>query len=94
MREKVVGVFEAPTSGGLTVDQEQWIAGVHRVPVGTPHPRQYIHGALFLFREPKETAALSYDLTAVVVWNPALITNDVARSVHAELHNVIPLASM
>jgi hypothetical protein len=51
------------TSGG----QERWIVGVHRVPAGRPHPRQYIHGALFLFREPKETAALSYDLTSVIV---------------------------
>jgi hypothetical protein len=94
MREKVVGVFEAPPPGGLTADQEQWIAEAHHVPLGQPHPRQYIHGALFLFREPKATAALSYDLTSVVVWNPALVTADVAQSVYAALHEVIPIASM
>jgi hypothetical protein len=93
-REAVVGVFETPAAGGFSAEQERWISETHRVPVGKPHPRKYIHGALFLFREPKETAALSYDLTSVIVWNPALVTRDVAQLVYAALHEVIPLASM
>jgi hypothetical protein len=89
-RNGVVGVFE-PISGSVTTEQAAWIADVHKIPSGSLHPRQYIHGAVFLFREPQETAALSYDLTAAIVWNPALVEPDVARAVAAELHSVIPV---
>lgn len=92
-REQVFGVFEVATSAGSTVEHERWIADVHQVPAGTPHPRQYLHGVLFLFRDPKETAALTYSLTSVIVWNPALMTRDIARSVYAALNDVIPRAS-
>jgi len=91
-RRGVVGVFE-PVSGSVTAEQARWIAEVHKVPSGVPHPRRYIHAAMFLFREPKETAALSYDLTAVIVWNAALVDADVARAVGAALHGVIPVAT-
>jgi len=43
-----------------------------------PHPRDYIHGVLFLFRRPKETAALSYQLRSVIIWNRVLMTMKIA----------------
>jgi hypothetical protein len=92
-REQVVGVFEAVASAGFAAEREQWIAEIHQAPAGAPHPQQYIHGALFLFRDPKETAALSYNLTSVIVWNPVLVTRDIARAVCTALHDVIPPAS-
>jgi hypothetical protein len=51
-----------------------------------------MYTAQFLFRAPKETAALSYNLTSVVVWNPALVMEDVAHSVSTALREVIPCA--
>lgn len=92
-RKGVVGVFE-PVSDSVTAEQASWIAEVHKVPSGMWHPRRYIHAAMFLFREPQETAALSYDLTAVVVWNAALVDADVARTVGAALYGVIPAAAV
>jgi hypothetical protein len=65
---------------------------VQKVPEGVPHPRSYIHGALFLFREPQERAALSYDLRAAIVWNPNLIATDAAKKIWVALHAVIPQA--
>jgi hypothetical protein len=88
-RKGVVGVFE-PISDDASAEQKHWIAEVHQVPADVIHPRQYIHAAMFLFRKPQETAALSYDLTGIIVWNAALIEADVARAVGAALHGVIP----
>jgi hypothetical protein len=92
LRDSVVGVFENLVADKITTAQKEWIAGVHKRPDGAPHPRDYIHGALFLFREPKERAALSYDLSAAIVWNQALISGDVARIINSALHDVIPRA--
>lgn len=89
LRERVIGVFERPEHL-LSAPQQAWIDRVHRLPQSAPHPRDYIHGALFLFRRPKETAALSYDLTGVIVWNPALITRPTAASIASALNEVIP----
>lgn len=61
-----------------------------KMPAGAPHPREYIHGAIFLFREPREAAALSYELRCVVVWNVGLVTDAVAQKVHAALLDVVP----
>lgn len=92
LREAVVGVFERLVSENMSAAQKGWVDGIHKMAGGAPHPRDYIHGALFLFREPKERAALNYTLSAALVWNPALVTEDVAREIAAALHRVIPLA--
>jgi hypothetical protein len=67
---------------------------VIRPPVNSPHPRSYIHGALFLFRSPSEKAALSYDLSAALVWNAGLIAEDVGKEVASAIHSVIPEARL
>jgi hypothetical protein len=54
------------------------------------HPREYIHGVLFLFRMPKETAALSYDLKGTIVWNQMLINQDAMQQISFEMANIIP----
>lgn len=93
-REDVVGVFEKPTSErAFSSAQLKWIEDVIRPPVGSPHPRDYIHGALFLFRVPAEKAALSYDLSAVLVWNTARISKDVGGEVCSAIHEVVPHVS-
>lgn len=88
LREDVIGIFEVLEGRGLTPGQQQWVTGVHQLPPGAPHPRSYLHGVLFLFREPKERAALSYDLRSEIVWNPALTTTDAARSIAGPLREV------
>jgi hypothetical protein len=89
LRENVVGVFEAPGSRDLTPAQRAWVAGVHQLPAGTPHPRTYLHGVIFLFRDPKERAALSYEVRSEIVWNPALATTDAARSIAGAMRQVL-----
>jgi hypothetical protein len=91
LRSEVVGVFEVLPAARLTAAQSAWVAGVHDIPAGSPHPRDYIHGAMFLFRKPKERAALSYELRAKLVWNAGIISADLARVVSSELYEVIPL---
>lgn len=93
LREPIVGVFERIPPEKLRQSQKDWIAGVHRIPEGAPHPQSYIHGALFLFRDPKERAALSYDLRATVVWNSELVSADIAKKICAALHTAIPPAT-
>lgn len=90
LRDPVVGAFETIAPEKLSDGQKDWIAGVQKVPAGSPHPRSYMHGALFMFREPQERAALSYDLRATVVWNPALVSSDVAKKICTALHSAIP----
>ena len=91
-RTAVVGVFES-AGKTLTTEQAEWVRCYHG-PSGAdiPHPRDYIHGVLFLFREPKERAALSYELSGLVVWNPALIDDSRAKPVLKAFHQVVPQA--
>jgi hypothetical protein len=89
MRPQVVGLFEQPTRP--TAEQQDWIGTIHALPPGQPHPRDYIHGALFLFRRPKDTAALTYLLRCVVVWNRALMTKEIATQVGTVLHGAFPM---
>lgn len=94
-REDVVGVFEKPSQERpFSQAQLKWISEVIRPPVNSPHPRSYIHGALFLFRSPSEKAALSYDLSAALVWNAGLIAEDVGKEVASAIHSVIPEARL
>ncbi|MGH8318520.1 MAG: hypothetical protein ACREUL_11155 [Steroidobacteraceae bacterium] len=59
VRRDVVGVFEE-RSTSLTESQRKWAAELDKLVTSSVHPREYIHGALFLFRTPKDTAALVY----------------------------------
>lgn len=89
LREGVVGVFE--TISALTTEaQTQWIAQCQQVPGDAPHPREYLHGVVFLFRDPPGTDALSYGLRSTLVWNSNLIPAPTIRAVAAELYRVIP----
>ena len=91
-RTAVVGVFES-AGKTLTTEQAEWVRCYHG-PSGAdiPHPRDYIHGVLFLFREPRERAALSYELRGAVVWNPALIDDARAKPVLEAFHQIVPRA--
>ena len=89
-RPAVVGVFE-PADKTITVEQADWVKRYKGVSdADTPHPRDYIHGVLFLFREPEQTAALSYELSGVVVWNPTLIDGIRAKQVLDSFHQIVP----
>ncbi len=90
---ELVGVFEDPTQMALNSQQCNWMKDVNSVAVGEPHPRSYIHGALFLFREPRDTRALSFNLQQVIVWNPALGTDRQRREICSSLKTVIPFKS-
>ena len=92
-RHELVGVFEDPTQMALNSQQCNWMKDVNAVAVGEPHPRSYIHGALFLFREPRDTRALSFNLQQVIVWNPALGTGGQKREICSSLKTVIPFKS-
>lgn len=90
LRPSVVGIFEPIDQKALSADQNRWISEVHQIPSGTPHPRSYIHGAVFLFRTPAETAALSYEVRAVLVWNENLVSIEMATPIEQKLHEVLP----
>ena len=92
LRPSIVGVFEQIERDRMSSEQRAWVDGVHSIasPAGAPHPRDYIHGALFLFRKPDERAALSYTLSGAVVWNSALVSGDVAQALTHALERVIP----
>jgi hypothetical protein len=92
LREGVVGVFEDVVSARCSPAQRQWIDGYHQVPGDAPHPRDYLHGAVFLFRDRPETAALSYELRSVLVWNSRLVPAEVRSAVGAALYRVVPPA--
>lgn len=92
-RNDVVGVFEEPTQMTLNCQQSDWMKDVNAVAVGEPHPRTYIHGALFLFRQPHGTAALSFNLQQVMVWNSALVADEQTKKICSLLNTVIPFKS-
>jgi hypothetical protein len=88
-RRDVVGMFEK-RSESLTEGQREWAAAVDKLVPSGVHPRDYIHGAVFLFRTPKDSAALVYELSAVVVWNPALAEESLVKIVESSLHKIVP----
>jgi hypothetical protein len=92
LREGVVGVFEDVVGERCSPAQRQWITECHQVPGDARHPRDYLHGAVFLFRDRPETAALSYELRSVLVWNSRLVPAEVRSAIGAELHRVVPPA--
>ncbi len=91
LRPAVVGVFETAEKQ-RTAEQTKWMTDYHSVQNAGTHPRDYIHGVLFIFREPKERAALSYELSGAVVWNSALIDDARAKPVLEAFHQIVPRA--
>lgn len=91
-RSNVIGVFEARSSS-MNPEQVKWTTSVDRLVKSDVHPQDYIHGAVFLFREPNDTAALVYELTAAVVWNSMLVKKAVAREVEPIIHQIVPRLS-
>jgi len=93
LRDDVVGVFENLSIDQLTPSQAAWVSNVHKIPTGTPHPRDYIHGAVFLFRKPKERAALTYELHAKIIWNAGKMSAGLAKLISSALYRAIPQAN-
>src|SRR5207253_1089883 len=89
LRPNVVGVFEAKAPSNPTSDRLEWIRRYHPDLQGAPHPSDYVHGVLFLFREPKETAALGYRLDGSLVWNRLLVEDTRAKYVARSLREII-----
>lgn len=93
LRPAVVGVFEREDVSSRSTEQIKWIKGYHSLLGVAPHPRDYIHGVIFLFREPKETAALCYQLSSAVVWNPVLVDTQIRTEFCEAFHQIVPCAS-
>lgn len=90
LRPEIVGVFEQEGKSP-TDEQVKWVKCFHKVlNAGEPHPRDYIHGVLFLFRDPKERAALSYQLNAAVVRNQTLIDDARMSAIVQLFHQIVP----
>jgi|SRR5471032_1932995 len=94
LRPAVVGVFELGDMASLSTEQIQWVNGYHAILGAAQHPRDYIHGILFLFREPKERAALSYKLSAAVIWNPALVDIQMGTKFCEAFHQIVPCSNV
>ncbi len=90
LRPRVVGVFERREMSSLQCEQVEWVNGFHATLWAGTHPRSYIHGVLFLFRKPKERAALSYQLRAYVIWNPALVDKQLCSEFCEALYRIVP----
>ncbi len=85
-RSEVLGLFEIES----TLEQSYWAHLINRKIASSPHPRDYIHGVIFLFRDPKESAALSYSLRACIAWNTNLINKDLATQINTNFHKIVP----
>jgi hypothetical protein len=100
LRPPVVGIFEPIDSKDPSADRKRWVCDVHRIPPNTPHPREYIHGAVFLFRTPAETAALSYQVRSILVWNENLVSKEGANPINLidpiehKIREALPEASL
>lgn len=90
LRPAVVGVFEPGEVSSLRAEQIEWVNGFYATLGVEPHPRNYIHGVVFLFREPQERTALCYELSAAVVWNPALYDPQKVSEFTRAFHGVVP----
>jgi hypothetical protein len=88
VRPNVVGLFERLQR--MAPGQVAWARELDALVGSAVHPREYIHGAAFLFREPKDTAALVYRLATAIVWNAGLITHAMARALEPTIHEIIP----
>lgn len=90
LRPAIVGIFERGEVSSLRAEQIEWVNGYHATLGVEPHPRNYIHGVVFLFREPQERAALCYELSAAVVWNPALADSQKGKKFCKAFHGIVP----
>ena len=70
--------------------QIAWADEMNKLVGSGVHPREYIHGAVFMFRKPPDTAALVHKLTAVVVWNSGLVTRRMAKDLEPAIHEIVP----
>ena len=85
-RPGLVGVFEQISNP--TKKQQEWIKFQNEQLEDKGHPRDYIHGIIFLFRNPTESAALSYDLTSYLIFNP-ILDKEKAKLITNILNNII-----
>lgn len=92
LRPAIVGVFERKANENLSAEQVDWAKKYYPDLGSNPYPRDYIHGVLFIFREPKERAALSYNIRGAIVWNQSLIKRDKAKEIAKSVHQVISCA--
>jgi hypothetical protein len=83
----LIGLFEPK------VEPNAWKQMIDIKLAGHIHPRDYIHGVAFLFREPNDTAALSYQLKARIAWNENIISKNLAREINTDFHKIIPRKS-
>ena len=86
IRKKVLGLFECCPRPS----QADWTLLIDQKLAGKPHPKQYIHGVIFLFREPKDLGALSYNLAACIAWNASQIDDELRECINSEFHRIIP----
>lgn len=85
-RDHVLGLFESPSKTGYA----DWATSIDQKLAGNPHPYNYIHGVIFLFREPRELAALSYNLESCIAWNENLIDENLRAQLNGSFHKIIP----
>jgi hypothetical protein len=85
--ESVVGLFEEFDVGALGDKRRKWFDAFHQVEERQPHPREVVHGVLFLFRDPRGKPNLSFGLSGYLGWNPhiarALPTEDLTKAIHS-----------
>lgn len=86
----VIGVFEDINGRKLSNGQSTWVSGIHKIEDNFPHPRDYIHGVVFFFRNPIETAALSYKFVSVVVWNNNIVDDETRFNITSSLKQILP----
>lgn len=89
-RAGVVGLFENSLNGTLTEAQHQWVKNILKTEPNVPPPQTYIHGVLFLFRDRRDTAALSYELSSAIAWNPIIISPHISGLLARPIYSVIP----
>ena len=85
-RNNVLGLFELESKE----EQREWADHVLAKLAGNPHPREYIHGVIFMFRSPKERAALSYEIKACIAWNDSLIDRGLMKKINTDFHKIVP----
>lgn len=89
-RDGVIGLFENIPNHNLTDAQRQWVEHIHKTDPNVPSPRTYIHGVLFLFRDRRDTAALIYELSSAIVWNPMITQPQITCKIARSIYGVIP----
>jgi hypothetical protein len=90
-RREILGIFEDFSKISLDHNlKDNKKKEVHKTQDAEHHQSTYIHGVLFLFREPSEKSALSYELRCFLVWNDNLIHKNIAKEISSEIYRAIP----